>query len=257
MNLTAGEYSNYPSGNTDNTHLQYKGAIAIANLFVNDIIRQDIQPMAAWLKNDSSSAEIPSVAVKIPGTSYVAADGIDENTNAGFESESYLNMNNVLGSSAEYVICASQDADTKISIRYANGGTADRPMSLTIDGNDSDTFLFQSGKSWTLWQFETRSIHLNQGTHYLKMISTGTEGGPNIDWIGFSDPGITAGKCTSTSLKNSPPLHLQPGTRFTTYQINGKKVFIPSLYEKQETENAEISVKRQDQNMFIIRYLPE
>jgi lysophospholipase L1-like esterase len=50
LNLSAGEWPNYPSGNTDNTHLQERGAKAIAQLIVGDITRQKISPPWTWIK---------------------------------------------------------------------------------------------------------------------------------------------------------------------------------------------------------------
>jgi lysophospholipase L1-like esterase len=40
MNLAAGESPNYPSGNSDNTHLQEKGARAVADLALAELARQ-------------------------------------------------------------------------------------------------------------------------------------------------------------------------------------------------------------------------
>ena len=42
LNLTAGEFPNYPDGNSDNTHLQEKGARAIAQLLLADMYRQGL-----------------------------------------------------------------------------------------------------------------------------------------------------------------------------------------------------------------------
>jgi lysophospholipase L1-like esterase len=53
LNLAAGESPNYPSGNTDNTHLQERGAKAVAQLVVNDIARQKISPLCTWIKGGS------------------------------------------------------------------------------------------------------------------------------------------------------------------------------------------------------------
>lgn len=44
MTLSAGEYPNYPSGNTDNTHLQEKGARLIAQMILADLHRQNLAP---------------------------------------------------------------------------------------------------------------------------------------------------------------------------------------------------------------------
>jgi lysophospholipase L1-like esterase len=42
--LTAGQFPNYPSGNTDTTHLQETGARAIARLILADLYRQGLPP---------------------------------------------------------------------------------------------------------------------------------------------------------------------------------------------------------------------
>jgi lysophospholipase L1-like esterase len=49
MDLAPGQFPNYPSGNTDDTHLQDKGAHAIAQLLLADMYRQAF-PIAYLLK---------------------------------------------------------------------------------------------------------------------------------------------------------------------------------------------------------------
>jgi lysophospholipase L1-like esterase len=49
MNLAAGESPNYPSGNTDDTHLQEKGAHRVAEIALADLARQRT-PIAALLE---------------------------------------------------------------------------------------------------------------------------------------------------------------------------------------------------------------
>jgi lysophospholipase L1-like esterase len=44
MDLAAGQFPNYPSGNTDNTHLQEKGARTIAQMILADLYRQRLAP---------------------------------------------------------------------------------------------------------------------------------------------------------------------------------------------------------------------
>jgi len=50
MNLAPGESPNYPNGNTDNTHLQEKGARTIADLTLAELARQRT-PLAALLEH--------------------------------------------------------------------------------------------------------------------------------------------------------------------------------------------------------------
>ena len=42
MDLSAGQFPNYPSGNTDNTHLQEKGARIVAQIVLADLYRQNL-----------------------------------------------------------------------------------------------------------------------------------------------------------------------------------------------------------------------
>ena len=49
MDLAPGQFPNYPNGNDDNTHLQEKGARAIAQLTLADMYRQGL-PLAHMLK---------------------------------------------------------------------------------------------------------------------------------------------------------------------------------------------------------------
>lgn len=52
MNLSAGEFPNYPDGNSDNTHLRESGARVVAELIIADAYRQQL-PLAQYL------AEVP------------------------------------------------------------------------------------------------------------------------------------------------------------------------------------------------------
>jgi lysophospholipase L1-like esterase len=44
MDLAPGQFPNYPDGNTDNTHLQEKGARTIAQMILADLYRQRLAP---------------------------------------------------------------------------------------------------------------------------------------------------------------------------------------------------------------------
>ncbi|MBN1309743.1 MAG: rhamnogalacturonan acetylesterase [Chitinispirillaceae bacterium] len=55
LNLAAGESPNYPSGNTDNTHLQERGAKAVSQLIVNDIAYQNLLPLSMWIEGNTTA----------------------------------------------------------------------------------------------------------------------------------------------------------------------------------------------------------
>lgn len=61
MILKKGEFSNYPDGKNDQTHLKEQGAKAIAKLFVNDIVLQKIAPFYTWIKGSSTAVKTSSL----------------------------------------------------------------------------------------------------------------------------------------------------------------------------------------------------
>lgn len=53
MNVPAGVYAKFPNGKEDNTHLNEKGALEIANLAVSAIDKQRIKPLKKYLVKES------------------------------------------------------------------------------------------------------------------------------------------------------------------------------------------------------------
>jgi lysophospholipase L1-like esterase len=77
MNLAAGEWPNYPNGNTDNTHLQERGAKVIAQLIVDAIARQEVQPLSQWIIPPKTTAlKTPSFRQAFSGVCSADAVGI-------------------------------------------------------------------------------------------------------------------------------------------------------------------------------------
>ena len=54
--LKKGQYANYADGKTDYTHLQKRGAETIAQIFVNDVLKQKIFPLYTWIKGSAPTA---------------------------------------------------------------------------------------------------------------------------------------------------------------------------------------------------------
>ena len=111
--------------------------------------------------------------------------GIEETTNAGFESDAYLNLDNREGSFAEFsVYIPIAFSDFELSVRYANGSSNDRPMTLIIDGKETgESMRFRSTEAWTTWSKESIYDSLSAGYHTIRLVSATSEGGPNIDYI--------------------------------------------------------------------------
>lgn len=159
---------------------------------------------------------------------YAAVDGefteaYVENTNAGFTEEAYLNLYNEAGTSAVWNVFAPADGVYAVTVRYANGGTADRTVQVTL--NNQVVYWTLEGKTtgaWTTWQEETLYLPLTAGVNSLKFTSLTADGASNIDYISITD----------TTEKESPSQPIAPikGTPLNINDKNKKGVGIQMEY---------------------------
>jgi hypothetical protein len=72
-----------------------------------------------------------------------------------------------------------------LEFRYANGGGADRPLNITVNGDNAGTVPFAPTGSWTTWAVQPVTVELQGGTNTVRATDTGASGG-NIDWLGIA-----------------------------------------------------------------------
>lgn len=108
--------------------------------------------------------------------------GIEENTNAGYSSDAYLNLDNKLGSFAEWKISVPKKGNYLCTFKIANGSANDRKMKIEVN-NGKDYWLqpFLTTSSWTTWAERAIVLPLNAGENIIRTTSATAEGGPNID----------------------------------------------------------------------------
>ncbi|NUT33293.1 MAG: carbohydrate-binding protein [Hamadaea sp.] len=109
--------------------------------------------------------------------------GVVESNHAGFTGTGFVNGDNVIGAYVEFAVGGPA---TALAVRYANGTTADRPMTLTVDGVTAGTVSFPPTGAWTTWATVTRTVSLGTGAHTVRLTSTTANGGPNLDKITLS-----------------------------------------------------------------------
>ncbi|MDX3663531.1 PQQ-dependent sugar dehydrogenase [Streptomyces sp. ID05-26A] len=126
--------------------------------------------------------EIASVpALEQEAEDATISQGVVESNWAGFSGRGFVNYDNVIGSSVEYVINAESGGEHDLTFRYANGTTTDRPVSVTVDGANAQAVSFPGTGAWTTWQTRTLKVVLHAGANRIKATSTTVNGGPNAD----------------------------------------------------------------------------
>jgi len=110
--------------------------------------------------------------------------GTVDSDHTGFSGTGFCNTFNQVGSYVEWTVSSAQTGTARLTIRYANGTTTDRPMDLSVNGSLAAAGLAFAGTgSWDTWATTSATVTLNAGTNTIRVTATTTNGGPNIDYL--------------------------------------------------------------------------
>ncbi len=117
-------------------------------------------------------------------------DGVAETSNDGFLKNGYYNFTNSLSSYGTWEIFSQTEAKTTLTVRFTNGGSTSRSMSLSVNGTSVGTVSFPSTSNWTTYSEATVDVKLVQGVNTLTFKSLTSDGGPNFDMFTFGIDGV-------------------------------------------------------------------
>jgi hypothetical protein len=113
-------------------------------------------------------------------------DGTIDSNHLGFSGTGFCNTTNATGSTASLTLNAASAGPAQVTVRFANGTTSDRPMSIAVNGTTVvGSQSFPVTANWDTWATATVTLNLNAGTNTLLFTSTTAGGGPNLDYIEF------------------------------------------------------------------------
>ncbi|MEV0384714.1 cellulase family glycosylhydrolase [Nonomuraea sp. NPDC050643] len=115
------------------------------------------------------------------------SQGAVESNHAGYSGSGFVNYDNITGSYVEFAIDAATAGQATLTLRYANGTTTNRPMSIAVNGATS-TRDFPGTGAWTTWQEATLTTTLNAGVNTVRATATTANGGPNLDRLVLGTP---------------------------------------------------------------------
>ncbi|MBB5080467.1 fibronectin type III domain-containing protein [Nonomuraea endophytica] len=115
------------------------------------------------------------------------SQGAVESNHAGYTGTGFVNLDNLVGSSVEFTVSAAEAGPVPLTIRYANGTTGVRPMSVTAGGATQAKDFPPTG-AWTTWMETTVTVTLAAGQNAVRLTSTAADGGPNLDRLVTGTP---------------------------------------------------------------------
>ncbi len=137
----------------------------------------------------SDGPNLDSLLVRVPVT-YEAENAtlgggtVAAHANAGYTGAGYADFGNQ-NSTVQFNVTAGAAGAATLTFRYANGSTAARPVSLSVNGTVVSTLSFAPTGSWTTWTTTALSTTLLSGNNVILLTVTGSDG-PNLDSLVIS-----------------------------------------------------------------------
>lgn len=101
---------------------------------------------------------------------------------SGYTGSGYIDYGNFSGAWIEWNnVTSSQAGSRTLTFRYANGSTVNRTCNITVNGNSAGTVSFAPSSAWTTWKTMSITVTLNGGNNTIRVTSTTSAGGPNLD----------------------------------------------------------------------------
>jgi rhamnogalacturonan endolyase len=118
-------------------------------------------------------------------------DGVIESNHTGFSGGGFCNGNNAVGAAAQFTVSATAAGTATLGIRYANGGTANRPADVVVNGAVAQSGgAFDPTGAWTTWTTKTLTVPVNAGSNTIRVAPTTANGLANIDYLDIEVGGV-------------------------------------------------------------------
>jgi endoglucanase len=148
--------------------------------------------LAAGLAQPTLAAE-PRAATDYQAENGAISQGVVESNHSGYTGTGFVNYDNVAGSYVQWSVTAAQAGAATLTVRFANGTTANRAMDVTVNGTlVGDDVAFAGTGAWTTWQTASLSVNVTAGTNTIRATAVTANGGPNVDRVTVDtggDPG--------------------------------------------------------------------
>jgi alpha-L-fucosidase len=136
----------------------------------------------SWIGSDYATASTtpPPNRYEAEGAT---CDGTVDSDHVGFSGTGFCNTTNAVGASVTWTVNAASAGSATLTFRYANGTTASRPMTVSVNGSAVGTVDFPPTGSWDTWATATVTATLAAGSNTVRLAATTATGGPNLDYL--------------------------------------------------------------------------
>ncbi|MDB5051389.1 MAG: putative exported protein [Fibrobacteres bacterium] len=150
---------------------------------------------AGATRNELSSAL--SVSLTSQAEDAMLSGAVKAVNRAGYTGSGFADYINASGDFIRWSVTVAEAGKYSLKFRFANGGTASRPLSVQVNGAVvNGSLAFAPTGSWTTWTTVSLDANLTKGSNTVQATATGQSGG-NIDWLQVSGPAVAGGGGTA------------------------------------------------------------
>ncbi|OOC54531.1 hypothetical protein NOSIN_12530 [Nocardiopsis sinuspersici] len=113
-------------------------------------------------------------------------DGAIDADHPGYSGSGFCNTDNATGVAARFTVDADSPVTAALVIGYANGGSGGRPAEAVVNGSTTGPIPFAATGAWEVWATTTITVRLDPGGNTVRLVATGSDGLPNIDYLELS-----------------------------------------------------------------------
>jgi hypothetical protein len=122
-------------------------------------------------------------------TALLGGSVVTSTLHAGYTGSGFADYQGTGSGFIEWTVSVPAAGTYNLNIRYGNGGTGDRPMSIQVNGATVVSSLSFPVTGWTSWTLRTQSVTLPAGT--VRIRATELPNGPNVDNLVVTSAGVT------------------------------------------------------------------
>jgi hypothetical protein len=129
----------------------------------------------------------------------------------------------------EWTVSVPTAGTYNLNVRYGNGGTGDRPMSIQVNGTTVVSSMSFPVTGWTSWTVRTQSVSLPAGS--VRIRATELPNGPNVDHLvvtGGATPTPT-NTPVATPTATATPTNTPRATATATATTGGAAAWAPNV----------------------------
>ncbi|WP_157209911.1 glycosyl hydrolase 53 family protein, partial [Marinimicrobium agarilyticum] len=150
----------------------------------------------------------PTTVVIEEAAGLCGVDGSVDSDHSGYNGSGFANTDNATGNGVDWTVNVPSSGNYTLEWRYANGGSANRPGNVMINGSSQAMMDFPATGSWTSWTSASAEVVLSAGENTIRLQATASPGLGNIDSLTVTGDSPQAVDCGGSNPPDNSDIFL-------------------------------------------------